>query len=54
MGNKSVIKGLLIIMLALFVFRVHAQERPAMSEDLKKGFQYYQAGDMKNAATYLE
>ena len=54
MRNKSAIKGLLIIMLALFVFPANAQERPVMPEDLKKGFEYYQAGEMENAATYLE
>ena len=54
MRNNSIIKGLLIMMLALFVFRAQAQERPVMPENLKKGFEYYQAGDMKNAAAYLE
>ena len=50
MRNISVIKGLLLMMLALFVLYVHAQEQPALSEDLKKGFECYRAGDMKNAA----
>ena len=54
MGNKYLIKGLLIMMLALFVFRAQAQEKPVISEDLKKGFEYFQASDMKNAAIYLE
>ena len=54
MRNKSAIKGLLIIMLALFAFPANAQEKPVMPEDLKKGFEYYQAGEMENAATYLE
>lgn len=54
MRNISVIKGLLLMMLALFVSYVHAQEQPALSEDLKKGFECYRAGDMKNAAEFLE
>lgn len=54
MRRRSVIKGLLIMMLALFGFCAQAQDKPVISDDLRKGFEYYQAGDMKSAVTYLE
>ena len=47
-------RGLLIIMLALSFISGLAQEKSDFPDGLIQGFEYYKAGDMKNAAEHLE
>ena len=54
MRNNHVMRGLLIIMLALSFISGLAQEKSDFPDGLIQGFEYYKAGDMKNAAEHLE
>lgn len=54
MRNITVVRGLLIMMLALFAFHAQAQDEPVLPEGLKEGLAFYSSGDMKSAVECLE
>ena len=54
MKNITLVRGLLIMMLALFVFNAYAQDEPVLPDGLKEGLEHYASGDMKSAVECLE